>query len=317
MPLGIQPDATRLDSERINNVIVNGGTARKAAVHRDILPVGGQTWRQWIREDKTPLRTVLDPDTSRYRSQFAYKYKDQPIPFIVDGLSYGRFALERINMGQIPYDRQQADLAEYFMQAEDRLFFAGDPVVPAGGKTGLANTGTVIGTNFAVAAGTELNLTDAVVMGTSLADTIGQQLDHFKEAVANYSLILAVTPDVDDRINGFTTAATGKRMKPEMLAMLAENGNGAAAILRTPWLGATIDIGNGNLPYKVTDGTTNAALMMWSETDPLYEVLGTGLLIDSGVDEVGRFSANFTEGYLPVSYDPYSIIYSAAVDITS
>lgn len=317
MTIGMQPDATRLDSDRINEVVVNGGVARRAAVHRDVIQPGQQSWRQWIREDKTPLRTVLDPDSSRYRSQFGYKFKDQVVPHIVDGLSYGRFALERINMGAIPYDRQQADLAQYFMQAEDRIFFAGDPVVPAGGSTGLVNTGTTIGTNFAVAAGTELNTTTITTMVSSLSDCIGQQADHFKERMAGYSLILAVSPDVDDRINGFRDAVTGERMKPQMLGVLAENGNGGAAVLRTSWLGATIDIGNGNLPYKVTDGTTNAALMMWSETDPLYEVLGTGLIIDSGVDEVGNFNANFTEGYLPVSYDPYSIIYSGTVDITS
>lgn len=317
LTIGVQPDETRLDSDRINNIIVNGGVSRQAAVHRDILEPGSQTWRQWIREEKIPLQVTLDPDSSRYRSQFAYKYKDQPISFILDGLQYGRFEMERLNKGVIPIDRQQSDLAEFFMQAEDRLFFAGDAKIPAGGKTGLANVGTVVGTNFAVAAGSALDLTDAVVMGTTLAAIIGQQLDHFKEKTSSYALILAVTPDVDDRMMGFTTAATGKRMKPEILQMLAENGNGMAAILRTPWLGATIDYGNGNLPPKVVDGTTNSALMMWSETDPLYEVLTTGLIVDSGFNEVGRYTANFTEGHLPVSYDPYSIIYDAATDITS
>ena len=313
MTIGVQPEATRLDSNRINDIIVNGGVARQAAVHRDVLEKGSQTWRQYIREDRTPLRNVMDPDSSRYRSQFAYKHKDQQIPFIIDGLSYGRFELERVNMGVIPLDRQQSDLAEYFMAAEDRNFFAGDPLTPAGGKTGLANVGTTIGTNFAVAAGSNLDIATDVTMTDTLAGMIGQQLDHFKEAVADYSLILAVSPDVDDTINGYKNATTGNRMKPEMLSILAENGNGGAAILRTSWLGATIDMGNGNLPYKVTDGLTNAALMMWSETNPLYEVLSTGMIIDDGVNEVGRYNANFTEGYLPVSYDPYSIIYSASV----
>ncbi len=318
MTIGTQPEATRLDSDRINDVIVNGGIARKAAVHRDNLPAGEQTWRQWIREDKTPLRTVMDPDSSRYRSQFAYKYKDQQIPFIVDGLSYGRFALDRINMGQIPFDRQQSDLAMYFMQAEDRLFFAGDPLVPTGGSSGLANKSAnpVIGTHFSLTSAAELSLITDATMTTTLAAMIGQQLDHFKDAVMDYSLILAVSPDVDDWINGYKNTTTGERMKPEILSILAENGNGGAAILRTSWLGATVDAGNGNLPYKVTDGLTNAALMMWSETNPLYEVLSTGLLIDGGVDEVGRYNSNFTEGYLPVSYDPFSIVYSGTVDIT-
>jgi hypothetical protein len=240
------------------------------------------------------------------------------VPFIIDGLEYGRFELERINSSVIPYDRRQADLAQYFLKGEDRLFFAGDPLVPAGGSTGLANTGTTVGTHFSVAAGTNLDLTSITTMVSSLAGLIGQQLDHFEEGVlADYSLILAVTPDVDDRINGFRDTTTGERMKPEILSVLSENGNGGAAILRTPWLGATIDIGNGNLPMKVTDGTTNAALMMWSESNPLYEVISTGLIIDEGMTPVGGLVANFTEGYLPVSYDPYSIIYSGTVDITS
>ncbi len=319
MTIGVQPEATRLDSDRINDVIVNGGIARKAAVHQDNLASGAQSWRQWIREDKTPLRTVMDPDSSRYRSQFGYKFKDQQIPFIVDGLSYGKFALDRINMGQIPFDRQQSDLAMYFMQAEDRLFFAGDPLVPTGGSSGLANESAnpVTGTHFSLTAATQLDLFTDAVMTTTLAAMIGQQLDHFKDAVMDYSLILAVSPDVDDWINGYKNTTTGQRMKPEILSILAENGNGGAAILRTSWLGATVDAGNGNLPYKVTDGLTNAALMMWSETNPLYEVLSTGLLIDGGVDEVGRYNSNFTEGYLPVSYDPFSIVYSNAVDLVA
>ena len=186
MPVGIQGNATRLDSQKINDVIVNGGVARRAAPHRSLLTPGDQTFRQWIREDKTPLRTVLDPDSSRYRSQFGYKYKDQQIPFIVDGLSYGRFELERIDKGVIPYDQQQADLAAYFMQAEDRLFFAGDPLVPAGGSTGLANTSAtpVQGTNFTLTASSELDLTTDVKMTETLAIMIGQMADHFFVALA-------------------------------------------------------------------------------------------------------------------------------------
>ncbi|MCH8905456.1 MAG: hypothetical protein IH840_00075 [Candidatus Heimdallarchaeota archaeon] len=316
---GIQGDATRLDSDRINQVVINGGVARRAAVHRSILTPGDQTYRQWIREDKTPLRTTLDPDGARLRSQFAYKYKDQPVTFIVDGLSYGRFELERVDKGVIPYDRQQSDLAAYFMQAEDRMFFAGDPMTPAGGKTGLANADAAptIGTHFSLTASSQLDLTSITTMVDTLAKLIGQMADHFKERMMGYSLLLAVSPDVDDRINGFRDGTTGERMKPEVLGVLSENGDGGAAILRTSWLGATFASGEGNLPLKVTDGTTNAALLMWSETDPLYEVVDTGLILDSGVDELGNFNANFTEGYLPISYDPFSIVYSATVDITS
>lgn len=317
MTIGVQTGATRLDEGKITEAIIQGGNARKSAVHRPVLDAGHQTWRQYIREDKPALRTVVDPDVSRYKSQFAYTHKDQVVPFIVDRLSYGRFELERINKGVIPYDRQQRDLSMYFQEAEDREFFAGNPNAPAGGSTGFANEGTTVGTHFTVDASTELDLTTDVTMVDTLAKMMGQQLDHFKEAVSDYSLLLAVTPDVDDRINGYKNATTGQRMKPEMLSMLAENGNGGAAVIRTGWLGATVDKGNGNLGYKTADGALGAALMMWSETNPLYEVLETGMIIDSGTDPVGAFEANLTEGYLPVSYDPFSIINSKIVDISS
>ena len=317
MTIGVQPDATRLDSDRLTAIIANGGQARRAAVHRPVLPAGAQSWRQTIREDKTALRDVLDPDSARYRSQFAYKFKDQAIPFIVDGLSYGKFELERINRSTVPYDQRQRDLIEYFMQAEDRIFFAGSSLTPAGGATGIMNDGGVVGTDFSVAAGTALNLTSITTMVSSLTAQIGQMADHFQERLGDYALLLAVSADVDDRINGLYEATPGVRMKPEILKVLAENGNGGAGIIRTPWLGATLDLGNGNLPIKKTDGIQKAALMMWSETNPLYEVLTTQFIIDSGLDNLGRFDANFTEGYLPVSYDPFSIISTGTVDITS
>jgi len=316
MTIGIQPNAARIDEGKLTEIIANGGQARRAAIHRPVVPLGVQTFRQTIREDKTALRDVLDPDSARYRSQFGYKFKDQPVPYIIDGLSYGRFELERINRSTVPYDQRQRDLVEYFMQAEDRIFFAGSSLTPAGGKTGLANAGTTVGTNYSVAAGSELDLTTITKMTETLAAMIGQQLDHFQENVGNYSLLLAVSTDVDDWINGLYEAAPGVRMKPEILKILAENGNGGAGIIRTPWLGATLDLGNGNLPIKKADGAVKAALMMWSETNPLYEVVTTDFVIDSGTNEVGRFNADFTEGYLPMSYDPYSIIYSGTVDIT-
>lgn len=310
-------EATRIDSDKINDIIINGGIARQAAPHRSIFNASSQTWRQYVREEKVPLRTTLDPDSARFRSQFNYKPVTKDIPWIVDGLSYGRFKMARVDAGILPVDQQQRDLASFFMQAEDRLFFAGDPTTPAGGATGFANEGEVIGTNFTVNAATELDLTTDITMTTTLAGMIGQQKDHFKTAMNEYSLVMAVTPDVDDRIMEYKNAVTGERMRNSMLAMLAENGNGSAAILRTDWLGAAVDIGNGNLPYKVTAGTLGAALMMWSNTNPLYEVLESGILVDSGVDELGNFNANLSNAYLPVSYDPFSIINSATVDVTA
>ncbi len=321
MTSGIQPEATRIDSARINEIIVNGGIARKAAPHRAILAPGVQSYRQWIRNDTTALRTTLDPDSSRYRSQFRYDFVDHAVPYNIDGLKYGKFELARINRGIIPYDQQQADLAAYFMQADDRIFFAGDPLTPAGGSTGLANTAlaaaAVEGTHFAVEGATAMDFSTDVLMTQTLAAAIGQQADHFKDRMSDYSLILAVSPDLDDWINGYKNAATSERMKPEILNILSENGDGGAAVLRTSWLGATIDkLGSGNLPIKYTDGSLWCALMMFSETNPLYEVVETGLIVDEDLNGLGVLTANFTEGYLPMQYDPFSIIVDKSVNIT-
>jgi len=310
MSTHVPQEVTLIDVDKIRDNIISGGLARKVAPHNtDIIP-GSEKFEWNVRDDKVFLQVRQDWSNARRRSQIGYRPIRENVMVIKDGLEYQHYEKMIVDRGKIPYDKQQAILAEYFFEREDMLFFANDPMARPGGWTGVANANAspTAGTHFSTTWGaTALNVTTLDLFLTTLGYGVGQLIDGMDQ-ISPYPLILVLAPDAYKDVL-YLKDENGTALK-QALELLKTSGNGMSAIYQSKWLGATIDYKKDG-SYSVTNGTNTAALMAWGQNN--YEVATSGLQAREDINDVDGLRLNMEEGYLPISYYPESIIYEAAV----
>ncbi len=318
----VQSRSLQVDNAMIRQNIIQGGIARRVAAHPITLKGSSETYKWLVRNDKTFLRYASNFDKTRYRSKFGTEGVVLGTPGIEDGLQYAHYELEGVQGDILPQDERQRLLAEYFSEAEDRIFFAGpDPGVGTSANMAITNKATkavidaanpgVYGSTTATA---ELDLTSVVTAATTLAGMIGQIRTAFGANLKGNALKLVCTADVINRIDGYLDANVDRTLHGTMVDMLNHAGaDGGGEILATDMLGATLDYDTGQL--AVTDGTTNAVLM-WIAPG-FTEVQTSPLIQRSDMNDVDGLRVNIEEKYVPVFKNPLANVYSDTVDITS
>lgn len=318
----VQARSLQVDQSAIRQNIIQGGIARRVAAHPISLKGSSETYKWLVRNDKTFLRYASNFDKTRYRSKFGTQGVVLETPGIEDGLQYKHYELEAVNSDVLPQDERQRLLAQYFAEAEDRIFFAGpDPGVGTARNMALTNKATkaVIdaanpGTYASTTAAAELDLTTIITAANTLSGMIGQVRTAFGANLKANALKLVVTGDVANRIEGHLDASVDRNLNDVILGMLnAAGATGGGEILATDMLGATLDYNTGEI--EVTNGTTNACLM-WIGSG-FTEVQTSDLIQRSDMNDIDGLRINIEEKYVPVFKNPLANVYSDTVDITS
>ena len=318
----VQTSSLMVDSMGIRQNIIQGGVARAVAAHPITLKGSSETYKWLVRNDKTFLKYASNFDKVRYRSKFGTQGIVLNTPGIEDGLMYSHYELEGIQGDVLKQDERQRLLAQYFHEAEDRIFFAGpDPGVGTAANMAITNLATkavidaaVPGTYGSTTATAELDLTSVVTAATTLAGMIGQIRTAFGPNLKANALKLVVTGDVINRIDGYLDANVDRTLVSTITDMLNHAGaNGGGEILSTNMLGATLDYDTGEI--EVTDGSTNA-MLMWIAPG-FTEVQTSPLIQRSDMNDIDGLRINIEEKYVPVFKNPLANVYSAAVDIVS
>jgi len=314
----VQSRSLQVDTGSIRDNIIQGGIARAVAAHPITLKGSSETYKWLVRNDKTFLRYASNFDKTRYRSKFGTQGIVLNTPGIEDGLMYTHYELEGVQGDILGLDERQRLLAQYFAEAEDRIFFAGvDPGVGTSANMAITNLATkavidaaVPGTYGSTTATAQLDLNTVVTTAASLGGMIGQVRTAFGPNLKANALKLVVSGDVINSIDGNIDAATTRTFHEVIVDALNRAGaDGGGEILATNMLGATLDY-NAN-EIEVTDGTTNAVLM-WIAPG-LTEVQTSPLIQRSDMNDVDGLRINIEEKYVPVFKNPLANVYSATV----
>ncbi len=318
----VQSRSLQIDTGAIRDNIIQGGIARAVSAHPITLKGSSETFKWLVRNDKVFLRYSSNFDKTRYRSKFGTQGVVLNTPGIEDGLMYQHYELEGVQGDILPLDDRQRLLATYFIEAEDRIYFAGpDPGVGTSANMPITNDASkatidaaVPGTYGSTTTGTHLDLTTDVTAGTTLAGMIGQIRTAFGPNLKANALKLVVSGDVINRIDGYMSANVDRTLHAVITDMLNHAGaNGGGEILATNMLGAALDY-NAN-EIEVTDGSTNA-MLMWIGSG-FSEVQTSALFQRQDQNDIDGLRINMEEKYVPVFKNPLAHVYSDTVDITS
>ncbi len=318
----VQTSSLQVDNASIRQNIIQGGVARSVAAHPITLKGSSETYKWLVRNDKTYLRYASNFDKVRYRSKFGTQGIVLGTPGIEDGLKYEHYELEGVQGDILKQDERQRLLAQYFAEAEDRIFFAGpDPGVGTSANMAITNDATkavidaaVPGTYGSTTAVAHLDLTTDVTAGTTLAGMIGQVRTAFGPNLKANALKLVVSGDVINRIDGYMSANVDRTLHAVLTDMLNHAGaNGGGEILATNMLGGSLDYDTGEI--EVTDGTVSA-MLMWIAPG-FTEVQTSALIQRSDVNDIDGLRINIEEKYVPVFKNPLANVWSDTVDIVS
>jgi len=314
----VQSRSLQVDTGAIRDNIIQGGVARAVSAHPITLKGSSETFKWLVRNDKVFLRYSSNFDKTRYRSKFGTQGIVLNTPGIEDGLMYQHYELEGVQGDILPLDDRQRLLAQYFREAEDRIYFAGpDPGIGSSKNMAITNLATkavidaaVPGTYGSTTATAQLDISTVVTAASSLGGMIGQVRTAFGPNLKANALKLVVSGDVINSIDGHVDTATTRTMHSVIVDALNNAGaNGGGQILATNMLGATLDY-NAN-EIEVTDGTTNA-MLMWIGAG-FSEVQTSKLNQRRDENDIDGLRINIEEKYVPVFKNPLAHVYSATV----
>jgi hypothetical protein len=315
----VKAESLTVDTDKIRDNIITGGLARKVANHEMILKGSSGRYKWFERKDKTYLRYTMNFDSAHYRSNFGTAQVELTAPGIQDGLAYQHYELEAVQGDILPLDARQRLLAQYFAQAEDRIFFAGvDPGTT--GSTNMAVTNSATKTVIDAAAGgtyasttvtTEIDFGGLGTALTTVGAAIGQIIDGLDD-VKPYPLLLIVSPDVYKHLLGAYDTTDQRSYLTALNELLLQAGAPGGGVYYTKYLGATLDYNTGEI--EVTAGTLSALLMAYS---PMFTSVKTSPLIQrSDVNDIDGLRINIEEKYVPVFYQPLANVWDATCSIT-